>query len=560
MEKYRYHGQLCLTALAVVGVMFSSCSTPEPPAKRTVYLNKEQAARLFSGGGSGTTGGTTDSNYRMRRAKEYFVRGSSLQMEKRHAEAILDFQMALRLDSSAVTLYALAKNYAELERYDISLEYAQSAILRDSTFLPALETAGTSYLALGEFEKAAEIYEKLVELDSTSRQNRFLLARIYEMFNPQRAITLYTTFIGENGEDEQVLRRLVEMYHAEGDQEKYEATLARLFATTGDPLTNEELLSAYCESRNFDKALPALERAATISDAVDKIRLFGAVGQTMLETREGKPAASAEQFRTYVRIVSGERFFDWQLNFIAGMAAYSGEDFTAAATFFDRAANASESSEVPFRIGMFYLQKNDYLRAADHFGRYDSIYTAESRFALYAGYAYASGNDYNRALTALQRGTARDTVNAELWAQYGLVLDHLGKMEESDAAYETALRINPDHALSSNNLAYSLASRGIQLQRALTLAQKAIALQPRNSSFLDTYGWVLFGLGKYDDAAEYLEKAVKNGGASATVFEHLGDTYYKLGMNKDAETAYRKALDIMPERASAAERLRQLLK
>lgn len=554
MATYRNHGQIYLTALTAAGIIFCSCSSPAPPAKRTVSLTKEQAARLFS------SGGTPDTAYRERRAREFFVRGSSLQMEKRHAEAILDFQMALRLDSSAVTLYALAKNYAELERHDVAIEYARAAILRDSTFLPALETAGTSYLALGEFEKAAEIYAKLVELDSNTRQHRFLLARIYEMLDPQKAIALYNILIDENGEDEQILRRMVEIYRSNGDRERYETALSRLFATNGEPLTNEELIAAYCESRTFDKALAALERATTISDAADKSRLFGAVGQAMLEVREGKPAATPEQFRTYVRIISGERFFEWQINFIAGMAAYSAAESVATNTYFDRAVHASDSPDVPFRIGIFYLQQNDFSRAAAHFERYDSTYTRESRFALYAGYAFASCGDYERALIALRRGTLRDSANAELWAQSGLVLDHLGRIEESDAAYELALRVDPEHALSSNNLAYSLAARGVQLQRALTLAKKAVALQPRNPSFLDTYGWVLFSLGKYDDAAEYLEKATKSGGASATVFEHLGDAYHKLGMNEDAATAYRKALEITPERTSAAERLRQLSK
>lgn len=542
-----------LAAVAAAGLAVCSCRTPEPAPKRTVSLSKEQAARLFGGGE-----GKPDASYRERRAREYFLRGSSLQMEKRHAEAILDFQMALRFDTSAVTLYALAKNFAELDRHDAALEYAQAAILRDSTFLPALEAAGASYLALGEFEKAAGIYEKLTELDSGSRQHRFVLARIYEIFDAPKAVVLYNALIAESGDAEQFLRRLVEIYRNRNEAAMYESMLERLYAASGEPAVNEELIAAYCESRNFVGALAGLARATAISESGNAGRLFGMVGQALLDPREKQPAP-AELLRRYVELAAQERFFDWQPNVTVGMAAYSAGEGETAQRYFERAALATDQPDVPFRIGIFYLQNSDYSRAGAHFERYDSVF-AGSRFALYAGYAYASAGDYEQALAALQRGAGRDTGNVELWAQTGLVLDHLGRAAESDRAYETALRLDPDHPLSNNNLAYSLAVRGMELQRAHKLATKAVEAQPRNASFLDTYGWILFGLGKYDDAAEYLEKATNAGGASATVYEHLGDCYRKLGMNDEAAAAYRAALELSPERASAAERLRELTK
>ncbi|MCZ2132213.1 MAG: tetratricopeptide repeat protein [Bacteroidetes bacterium] len=548
----RYIGRSWLAAFAA-GIVVCSCAAPEPPPKHSVSLSKEMAARLF-----GTTG-KADSAYRERRSREYFLRGSALQMEKRHAEAILDFQMALRFDSSAVTLYALAKNHAELERYDDAIEYARLAILRDSTFLPVLEIVGTSYLALGEFEKAIQAYEKLVELEPDSRQYRFMLARIFEAYDQDKAVAIYNALLEEAGGDERVLRRLAEIYRSRNDQPRYEAVLERLWAETGEQDVNEELIAAYCNSRDFDKALNALVRATVLVDSDDAARLFGAVGQSMLDAREIAATATADQFRRYLQIASRERFFDWQTNIVAGMVAYFVDDSTIADVYFDRAAIATNQSDAAFRIGIFYLQNGKYLRSATRFERYDSIF-AESRFALYAGYTYAYAGDYGRAFGALKRGLERDSTNTELWAQAGLVLEHLGRTAESDVAYEAALKLEPDNAFANNNLAYSLATRGIELQRALALARKSMEIQPNNASFLDTYGWILFNMGNYDGAVKYLEKAIKTGNAGATIYEHLGDCYRKLGMNTDAVTAYRKALELAPERVSAATRLEELTK
>jgi len=47
--------------------------------------------------------------------------------------------------------------------------------------------------------------------------------------------------------------------------------------------------------------------------------------------------------------------------------------------------------------------------------------------------------------------------------------------------------------------------RGLQLQRALEMAKQAIMPEPDNAAYLDTYGWILFKLQKYEDAAMYIE-------------------------------------------------------
>jgi Tfp pilus assembly protein PilF len=116
----------------------------------------------------------------------------------------------------------------------------------------------------------------------------------------------------------------------------------------------------------------------------------------------------------------------------------------------------------------------------------------------------------------------------------------LKRWKECDSLYEEALRIDSTSASSAivlNNYGYSLAERGLQLERALRMATRAVELEPDNASYLDTLGWIYFKISRFDDAHRYIEKAVATGQASAVVTEHLGDVYYKLG-NKDKATEY----------------------
>ena len=74
--------------------------------------------------------------------------------------------------------------------------------------------------------------------------------------------------------------------------------------------------------------------------------------------------------------------------------------------------------------------------------------------------------------------------------------------------YQGAIQLNPDLAVAKNNLAYLMADRGQNLDRALDLAQEAKALLPDNPNTADTLGWVLYKKKVPEAAIPYLREAV----------------------------------------------------
>ncbi|MCS6809622.1 MAG: tetratricopeptide repeat protein, partial [Candidatus Kapabacteria bacterium] len=132
-----------------------------------------------------------------------------------------------------------------------------------------------------------------------------------------------------------------------------------------------------------------------------------------------------------------------------------------------------------------------------------------------------------------------------------------GLQERALEFYNRLVFLEPDNAAAANNLAYLLAERGERLGYALELAQRALDSDSTNPSFLDTYGWILYKLGRYHEAGDYLERAVEQSPhPSATLFEHLGDNYSKLGVVDRARYWWRRALDADPTRLYLRSRLR----
>jgi len=134
-----------------------------------------------------------------------------------------------------------------------------------------------------------------------------------------------------------------------------------------------------------------------------------------------------------------------------------------------------------------------------------------------------------------------------------LVYDELDSVERAVELYERAIRLSDSAATYLNNLSYTYASRGMELERAKALVRRALEIEPGNSAYLDTMGWVEFGLGDYRAAIRWLEKARRADPSNAPTLEHLGDAQLKLGKRSKALRYYREALRIDP----ANEKLRR---
>jgi tetratricopeptide (TPR) repeat protein len=123
-----------------------------------------------------------------------------------------------------------------------------------------------------------------------------------------------------------------------------------------------------------------------------------------------------------------------------------------------------------------------------------------------------------------------------------------GYLDRAIAAHESLLAEMPNNASILNNLAYLLAENDERLTDALEYARRAYEARPNDPGFLDTYAYVLYKNGRYDEAAEFLQAALQQYELSKVsmppeVFEHLGMINEQLGALAEAFAAYQQALE-----------------
>lgn len=118
-----------------------------------------------------------------------------------------------------------------------------------------------------------------------------------------------------------------------------------------------------------------------------------------------------------------------------------------------------------------------------------------------------------------------------------------GNLSKSEKILEVIYAEEPDDPSVNNDLGYLYADQGKNLEQAESMILKAVKAEPENAAYLDSHGWVLFKLGKFAEAVEPLEKAVKlQSGGDGTIHDHLGDVYLRLNREADARKAWEAAL------------------
>jgi tetratricopeptide (TPR) repeat protein len=87
-----------------------------------------------------------------------------------------------------------------------------------------------------------------------------------------------------------------------------------------------------------------------------------------------------------------------------------------------------------------------------------------------------------------------------------------------------------------------LADRGIRVEEAASLIQRALQQEPNNGAYLDSLGWAYYKQNKLAEAEEYLRRAVEREGNDPTILSHLADVYLKLGQNERAAEYFERSL------------------
>jgi tetratricopeptide (TPR) repeat protein len=500
-------------------------------------------------------------------ALQHYVNGSVHEMKGEYAEAILEYQDALRYDPNEAVYFALSKDYSALNRHTLAIETGRKAVALAPGNLDYRRNLADVYVRAYELDSAAVQFEEIVRQDSTSITPWYNLARLYHGRKPLKALKVYREIIRRFGPEWEVLLQIAELHNSLQQYDQAAGALREMLELDpGNVELKRTLAQNYVRAKQYDSALTVYKELREVQpDNIDYLSEMASVYLMKKEYAEAAHLFEVVLAQDTVSLESklriGEVYFgqlendstlvpvarsiferirdahpdDWRSYwFLGAIGAVSRNDSLSIPNFRKVTELAGWNADGWVYLSSVFLEQNNFSEVVTILESALKVVPDDYRVNFFLGVAYSRLGRNDDAARVLERAHELNADDIGVMSQLALVYDNLQRHEESDRLYEEALKKDPENHLLLNNYSYSLSERRLQLNRALEMSRKAVEAQPKNSSYLDTLGWIYFQLGEYREAEKHIARAIAEGDVSAVVHEHLGDVYFML---KDRDRA-----------------------
>lgn len=518
------------------------------------------------------------------RFKLYYFEGVSQQLQDNYDAAYELFAHCRDINPNA------AEAWFMLSYYDSALKGDSVALadIKKATELAPnnddyLERLATGYLKVGQSDEAINAYEKLA---ANSPERSDILGILMQLYDRSRDYdgTLRTIQRIEDleGSSEQTALAKMRVYALQGKKDQERAELGNLCTRhpndmnyrvmTGNWLLQngqpQEALREYMyaleqEPDNATARMSLIDYYRSTGDTLhaDSIQIDMLVSpKTPLENKvtimrqvvagnEKNGADSTKVLALFRKILSAhQETTDMAELYVAYMTLKEMPRDSIDVVLEGILKDAPDNTAARLQLIQSEWNRQNYARV-EELSRQALDYNADvMAFHYFLGIALMQQDKDNEALVALRKGVSVESAkdNKELlsdcFAIMGDILHDQGQAAQAYAAYDSCLQYKDDNFGCLNNYAYYLSESGEQLSKAEQMSYRTVQAEPDNSTYLDTYAWILFKQKRYSEAVEYIDMAVENDTTkSAVVIEHAGDIHAKNGNIDTALEYWRQA-------------------
>ncbi len=294
------------------------------------------------------------------------------------------------------------------------------------------------------------------------------------------------------------------------------------------------------EVRQYDKALGQFE--LLIAREPENTDVLYALGLLYLQSNR------LEESETLFRKLSRQEHLTDSANYYLGRIAEEKRNYDEAGAWYQGVHKGEHYFDAQVRLAMLLARGGRVDAARDHL---HSIRPQSAQQALIL--VQAEGDmliqvEQYEAAVAVYTEALGDRYDADLLYARAMAAEKIGRLDVLEADLRTILQREPEHAQALNALGYTLADTTERYDEAYDLIKKALELRPTDFYILDSMGWVLYRLGRLDEAIEYLRKALSIR-QDPEIAAHLGEVLWVRGEREQAKEVWEAALQQTPEDA-----------
>ncbi len=433
------------------------------------------------------------------------LRQGNMEKTVMHLQSILDYSHG-ELDQK---LWMIANMLGRERDAELVLDVMEELVATHHSSADALYAFAHVAARLGDLERSRQLFaETLVLAPGNDNAALSYISVLQKLGEVQPALQWLEQRLANEARDNFNLRMAYARLLAE--TRRYDDARQQFELLAVQSPANNEVLYAlgllYLQSNRLDDARVYFERLTEKSAQTDNANYY--LGR-ISEEEKNYPAASG----WYEGVHKGENYFDARIR-LALLQAKLG-DVEKARQALRLITTANEQQMV-------------------------ILVQAEAELLLEEKRYHEALEVYNRALT--------DNDNTDLLYARAMVAEKLDRLDIVEADLRRILAQEPDHASALNALGYTLADRTARYDEAYGLIKQALALNPADFYILDSMGWVLYRLGRLDEAITYLKQAMALR-QDPEIAAHLGEVLWVKGDKEAARAVWESALKLTPDDA-----------
>tara|TARA_B110000977_G_scaffold132003_1_gene168084 strand:- start:980 stop:2734 length:1755 start_codon:yes stop_codon:yes gene_type:complete len=411
--------------------------------------------------------------------------------------------------------YSLAQAYTSNEQYKKAIQVYQLIEKRLGVAEELSVIKERLYIALGNLKSAAEELHKLISAFPSNVRYRGMLAELYQANDlPEKALQIYNDILTVNPTEPRANMALADHYRLKNDFEKVFYHLNNCFnnPSFSKDVKLQILISYFqlaIETPSYSDSWISLLDKAILHHPLES-GFYALYGDLFYQKNK-----VAESYKAYSKALDlgVTEYFIWN------------------------------------RCLLMALELQLYSDVISKGNKAIELNPVQPMLYLFTGLAYSIDKQQENAVLLLNKGLNYVVNNRPLKAEFynylGDAYHSLQLNQLSDESYENALALIPDNPIVLNNYSYYLSVREVELEKAKQYSKLCNELQPDVATYQDTYGWILYKLGLYTEASDWLSKAVLNSSIeSAVILEHYADALYQNGEKEEALRYWLKAISI----------------
>lgn len=468
--------------------------------------------------------------------------------------------------------YLLAPYYVDLKDDTRSRAYYERAATLDPKNSSYIEKLGQLYVSQKDYPNAINAYEKLYALNKARVDVLQILYQLYGSQNEfQQMINVLNRIEVLEGSSEQISLSKMQIYEQMGEKRKEYDELKSLVDSHPLDLNykvmfgnwllqngkKKEAVKLYRnvlkeEPTNALAKLSLLDYYRTIGDQAtvdvitqellqspktEKETKIALLRQVISSNQQANVSDSAEVMKLFSQALSVPQT---DADILMMKAAYMSLKKMPKAEInrvYEQAIDVEpDNSRARIALIQNIWDTGDYDKVIAICRPAQEYNPEEMVFYYFQGMAQYQKHENDAALQTFRKGVSQikadsnPDVVSDFYALMGEILHEKGRLAESFQAYDSCLQWKPDNIAAMNNYAYYLSEANKDLTKAEQLSYKTIKAEPNNSTFLDTYAWILFQQKRYEEAKIYIDQAIRSDSTlTGVVKEHAGDIYAMTG-------------------------------